>query len=528
MTEPDRSKPCAPRPDGRDERPARPPHVERAREPRAPTGTARGAIIAIDGPAASGKSTVARELARRLGLAFLSSGDLYRAMTWACLRGGGDGRDEGAVARVAARTRLEIIRNGDDCFPRIDGEDPRAHLRDDAVNACVSAVSAVPAVRDLVTVAIREFGRGTGAVIEGRDIASAVFPETPYKFYIDASPEVRQRRRDRQGQSDEIARRDLLDSTRATAPLVVAAGAVVIDSSELDVQGVVAAVMGKLPELKKTGSNEQTGSTGVPPVTTRSTPFFTPSDNIHIRERNLPHWQQDQKYFFVTWRLADSLPANFMRSWKLEAEAWLKAQQHPLSDNIKDEYHRLFSDRLDQELDAGHGSCLLREPACARIVASAMHHFDGQRYNLIAFVVMPNHVHVLFRMAPDEDLSKIIHSWKSFTAHEINKARKTEGAVWQDEYFDRIVRDEDHLRRIVAYIERNPEKAGLANIDVYTAGKVGSKGQTGSNEQTGSTGVPPVMPDRHRRDACAPWEKRDPLEKRVSWKKCDPRKKGAP
>ena len=150
MTEPDRSKPCAPRPDGRDERPARPPHVERAREPRAPTGTARGAIIAIDGPAASGKSTVARELARRLGLAFLSSGDLYRAMTWACLRGGGDGRDEGAVARVAARTRLEIIRNGDDCFPRIDGEDPRAHLRDDAVNACVSAVSAVPAVRDVL------------------------------------------------------------------------------------------------------------------------------------------------------------------------------------------------------------------------------------------------------------------------------------------------------------------------------------------------------------------------------------------
>ena len=344
-------------------------------------------------------------------------------------------------------------------------------------------------------------------MIEGRDIASAVFPETPYKFYIDASPEVRQRRRNRQGQTDEIARRDLLDSTRATAPLVVAEGAVVIDSSELDVEGVVAAVMEK---LKKTGSNEETGSTGVPPVTTRSTPFFTPSDNIHIRERNLPHWQQDQKCFFVTWRLADSLPAHFLRSWKLEAEAWLKAQQHPLSDTGKDEYHRLFSDRLDQELDAGHGSCLLREPASARIVASAMRHFDGQRYDLIAFVVMPNHVHVLFRMAPNEDLSKIIHSWKSFTAHEISKARKTEGAVWQDEYFDRIVRDEDHLQRLVAYIERNPEKAGLANIEVFTARKAGSKKGPRSNEQAGSTGVPPVMSVRHRRDACAPWNKRDP------------------
>lgn len=208
----------------------------------------RAAVIAIDGPAASGKSTVARELARRLGLAFLSSGDLYRAMAWACLRGGIDCRDGGAVAEIAARTRLEIVREGIGCFPRVDGEIPGDGLRGDAVNACVSPVAAVPAVRDLVTAAIREFGRGTGAVIEGRDIGSAVFPDTPYKFYIDASPEVRQRRRDQQGQTDEIARRDLLDSTRATAPLVVADGAVVIDSSELDVEGVVVAVMDKLPE----------------------------------------------------------------------------------------------------------------------------------------------------------------------------------------------------------------------------------------------------------------------------------------
>ncbi len=205
-------------------------------------------VIAIDGPAASGKSTVAREVARRLGFAFLSSGDLYRALTWACLRRGIDCRAENQVASVVGSTRLEIGCEGDDCFPRVDGEDPREHLRNDAVNACVSPVSAMPVVRNIVTATIREFGRGTDTVIEGRDIASAVFPETPHKFYIDASPEVRQRRRDRQGQTDEIARRDLLDSTRTTAPLVVAEGAVVIDSSELDVEGVVAAVMGKLRE----------------------------------------------------------------------------------------------------------------------------------------------------------------------------------------------------------------------------------------------------------------------------------------
>ena len=207
-------------------------------------------VIAIDGPAASGKSTVARELARRLGFGFLSSGDLYRAMTWACLQRGVDCHDEAQVAAVAGSTHLELCRDGDDCFPLIDGDDPRSHLRDDAVNANVSPVSAVPAVRNLVTATIRIFGRETDTVIEGRDIASAVFPETPHKFYIDAPPEVRQQRRRSQGQSDEIARRDLLDSTRSTAPLVVAKGAIVIDSSELDADGVVALVMDKLREQR--------------------------------------------------------------------------------------------------------------------------------------------------------------------------------------------------------------------------------------------------------------------------------------
>ena len=203
-------------------------------------------VIAIDGPAASGKSTVARDLARRLGFVFLSSGDLYRAMTWACLRRGIDCRQEDQVVAVAGSTRLELCRDGDECFPRIDGDDPREHLRDDAVNANVSPVSAVPAIRSLVTATIRLRGREASTVIEGRDIASAVFPETPYKFYIDASPEVRQQRRRNQGQSDEIARRDLLDSTRRTAPLTIAAGAVVIDTSALDVEGVVGALMNEL------------------------------------------------------------------------------------------------------------------------------------------------------------------------------------------------------------------------------------------------------------------------------------------
>ena len=203
-------------------------------------------VIAIDGPAASGKSTVARSLAVRLGYRFLNSGDLYRAVTWACLQRGIDCHDVGAVASATGQTRVEVGCDGSEYFPLIDNEDPRAHLRKEQVNANVSPVSAVPAVRYIVSAAIRSHALGRQTVIEGRDIGSAVFAETPYKFYIDAPAHVRQRRRRNQGQNEEIARRDLIDSTRLTDPLTVAPGATVIDSSALDVDGVVSAMLTRL------------------------------------------------------------------------------------------------------------------------------------------------------------------------------------------------------------------------------------------------------------------------------------------
>jgi cytidylate kinase len=203
-------------------------------------------VIAIDGPAASGKSTVARALAAKLGYRFLNSGDLYRAMTWACLRMRVDCRDTGAVASAAGNARIEVGCDGADYYPLIDGEDPRSDLRGGDINANVSPVSAVPAVRYILSAAIRAHAQGRQTVVEGRDIGSAVFPETPYKFYIDAPPQVRQRRRRNQGQMEEIAKRDLIDSTRSTDPLTIAPGATVIDSSTLDVEGVVNAMLKKL------------------------------------------------------------------------------------------------------------------------------------------------------------------------------------------------------------------------------------------------------------------------------------------
>jgi len=203
-------------------------------------------VIAIDGPAASGKSTVARELAKRLGYRFLNSGDLYRAMTWSCLRRGIDCREPDTVATAVGNAEIKVASEKNEYYPKIDGEDARTHLRDPEVNANVSPVSAVPAVRYILSAAIRAHAQGRQTVIEGRDIGSAVFPETPFKFYIDAHPQVRQRRRRNQGQCEEIAKRDLMDSSRSIDPLTVAAGAVVIDTSALDVPGVVAAILEKL------------------------------------------------------------------------------------------------------------------------------------------------------------------------------------------------------------------------------------------------------------------------------------------
>jgi cytidylate kinase len=214
-----------------------------AAKPETSAGTV---VIAIDGPAASGKSTVARALARLLGYRFLNSGDLYRAMTWGCLQHGVDCRDSGAVASAAGQARIAVGCDGVDYFPMIDGIDPRDHLRSEKVVANVSPVSAVPAVRYILSAAIRAHAQGRQTVVEGRDIGSAVFPETPYKFYVDAPPQVRQRRRRNQGQTEEIAKRDLIDSTRSTAPLTIAPGATVIDTSTLDVEGVVAAMVEKL------------------------------------------------------------------------------------------------------------------------------------------------------------------------------------------------------------------------------------------------------------------------------------------
>lgn len=188
----------------------------------------------------------------------------------------------------------------------------------------------------------------------------------------------------------------------------------------------------------------------------------------------LPHCDAPGLIQAITFRLADALPKAVLERIKREARDDKDKQQ-----------------RIEAHLDAGHGSCLLREPHLASIVECALLHFDGKRYRLLAWCIMPNHVHVLIEtlaQAPSraggtpalqEDfphterrhlaglcdrslsLSAIIHSWKSFSAKEINKSLARQGTVWQREYFDRYIRDDHHLAAAIAYILDNPVKAGL-------------------------------------------------------------------
>jgi len=152
-------------------------------------------VVAIDGPAASGKSSVARELARRLGFAYLNSGALYRAITWYLLQRGVDPRDRAAIVQTIGSVRLNCRIEANELRVRIDDVDPTNHLRDDPVNRAVSPVSTVPEVRQIATAEMRRCAKERSLVVEGRDIGSVVFPGTPHKFYIDSAPDVRSRRR---------------------------------------------------------------------------------------------------------------------------------------------------------------------------------------------------------------------------------------------------------------------------------------------------------------------------------------------
>jgi CMP/dCMP kinase len=208
------------------------------------------AVIAIDGPAASGKSSVSRLLARRLDFGYVNSGGLYRAMAWNAARRGISPAEPAAILEQIGESQIEFGFKEKESFVLIDGFDPGPFLQEEQVNRTVSLISRIPEVRIFLVEKLRGFAILDDLIMEGRDIGSVVFPNTPYKFYIDASPEVRSQRRAAQGLQDEISKRDQLDTSRATAPLTIASDATVVDTSSLTIEGVVGRIVDRLKELK--------------------------------------------------------------------------------------------------------------------------------------------------------------------------------------------------------------------------------------------------------------------------------------
>jgi cytidylate kinase len=205
-------------------------------------------VIAIDGPAASGKSSVARELARRLGFIYVNSGGFYRAITWYLLRKNIRPEEDDLISAALDSAAFTCTIQDGQSRIVLDDIDPADHLRDDRVNETVSRVSRLPRVRQIVSQKLHDCADGHDVVIEGRDIGSVVFPDTPYKFFMDASPEVRLNRRAAQGERDEIAIRDRDDVSRAVSPLVTAKDAYVIDTSHVTIEQVVNEILTRLEQ----------------------------------------------------------------------------------------------------------------------------------------------------------------------------------------------------------------------------------------------------------------------------------------
>jgi REP element-mobilizing transposase RayT len=192
--------------------------------------------------------------------------------------------------------------------------------------------------------------------------------------------------------------------------------------------------------------------------------FFNPYVDIRFTANRLPHWQQEGAVYFVTFRLADAVPYHLRIQWKSEREAWLRVHPQPWTAEVEREYHERFSGAIEGWLDAGHGSCVLRRPDCARVVVEALRYLDGERVSIIScVVVMPNHVHALFVQNPNWPLEKLVRSWKSFTSRKINSLVTRKRSLWQRDYFDRLVRDEKHFANCTRYIRRNPAKTHLQN-----------------------------------------------------------------
>ena len=183
----------------------------------------------------------------------------------------------------------------------------------------------------------------------------------------------------------------------------------------------------------------------------------------------LPHLESPNSTYFLTFRLVGSVPIKIIENWKFERKGIqerAEKQSRPLSEYERERLKYLFSTRIEKYLDRLHGECWLKDPVIAQMVVDALKYFDGTRYQLHAWCIMPNHVHVVFTVIStagelNSNLIPILHSWKSYTAHRANRILRRNGTFWQDEYYDRLIRSDEEFAHYIDYTLQNPLKAKL-------------------------------------------------------------------
>jgi REP element-mobilizing transposase RayT len=200
--------------------------------------------------------------------------------------------------------------------------------------------------------------------------------------------------------------------------------------------------------------------------------LFDREADVAIVERKLPHWSQPGTVAFITWRTLDSMPATVIKKWFADRDRWLRAHAiDPAQPNWREKLYELdrrlvsafleaFWNRWQDTLDDCHGARVLGTPELAEIVAKSLRHFDNDRYLMLDFVVMPNHIHLLAAFRDEDALLNQCESWKRYSATHINRRLKQHGRFWQDD-FDHLVRSEDQFAYLRRYIADNPRKARL-------------------------------------------------------------------
>ena len=214
---------------------------------------------------------------------------------------------------------------------------------------------------------------------------------------------------------------------------------------------------------------------------------------IQKHKNHLPHWQQPDCWQFVTWSLGDAISLSARQKLNFEKDIWLKTHPKPWTPEIEKDYYESFEGRVQKWLDAGIGSCLLRNRNIRLQLENNLKYGNGTQYILDAFVVMPNHVHMVLMPINDHHLADIMQGIKSSSSHQINHAHQRKGKLWMEDYWDRMIRDTTHHMRVRRYIKRNPEKAKL-RPDEYSLWEKDSGAEakdTGPGAKDTGPGAPP-------------------------------------